>query len=62
MPDAPNPSDLIVGDALVSASNPVPVSSASAGAPASDIAINPRTLLVNGAPVSEDNPLPINFA
>lgn len=55
-----NPSDLIINDQLVSSSNPVPVSSATA-ASVQAVVLNPLTLLINGLPVSGDNPLPINF-
>jgi hypothetical protein len=60
MPDIPlNPSTLVVNGELVSATNPLPVTSVAAGAPGTPVTLNPRTFVVNGEIVSATNPLPV---
>lgn len=62
MADIPvNPSAVVVDGSLVSASNPLPVSSVAAGTPATDISINPRVFVVNGEIVSVTNPMPLQI-
>ncbi len=62
MSDTPiNPSSLVANGALVSAANPLPVTSVAAGTPATALEINPRTFVVDGALVSVSNPIPLTI-
>lgn len=57
----PNPSSLVTNGAIVSDTNPLPVTSSTGTTATTNIATNPRGLIVNGQPVSDSNPLPITL-
>lgn len=62
MADIPvNPKALVTNGALVSTANPLPCASATAAAPATDVALSLTTFVVNGDIVSATNPLPITL-
>ncbi len=63
MPDITiNPSTPVSDGQIVSAANPLPCVSESAGTPVADVTISPSTWVVNGQIVSLTNPLPITLA
>ncbi len=52
-----NPQTIVVNDAEVSVSNPMPMTTT--GTLGANITLSPRTWIVNGVEVSAANPLPV---